>query len=86
MSSDTGLARMLPPIVPPNQQDDAPPIKERNVFMVLLNYKNQLLVEGEWCNVSDLKEKAPEKSEKPAEASKNDEDAIAEIIKRESEG
>ena len=34
---------------------------------------------------SDLKEKAPEKSEKPAEASKNDEDAIAEIIKRESE-
>ena len=36
---------------------------------------------------SDLKEKTPEKSEeKPAEASKNDIDAIAEIIKRESEG
>ena len=34
---------------------------------------------------SDLKEKTPEKSEKPAEAS-NDNDAIAEIIKRESEG
>lgn len=34
---------------------------------------------------NDLKEKAPEKSEKPAEASKSDVDAIAEIIKRESE-
>lgn len=36
---------------------------------------------------SDLKEKTPEKSEKPAEApKKEDVDAIAEIIKRESEG
>ena len=56
MSTDTGLSRMLPPIVP--QTDDAPPVKERNVFTVLLNYKNQLLVEGEWCEVSDLREKA----------------------------
>jgi biopolymer transport protein ExbD len=68
MSSDTGLARMLPPIVPPNQQDDAPPIKERNVFTVLLNYKNQLLVEGEWCNVSDLKNKAKEFIANPADS------------------
>lgn len=59
MSSDTGLARMLPPIVP-NEQDDAPPIKERNVFTVLLNYKNQLLVEGEWCEVGQLRAKAKE--------------------------
>lgn len=35
---------------------------------------------------SDLKDKTPEKSEKPAEASKDDTDAIAEIIKREMEG
>ena len=36
---------------------------------------------------SDLKEKTPEESTKPAEASKPESyDAIAEIIKRESEG
>jgi len=35
---------------------------------------------------SDLKDKTPEESKKPAEASKSDVDAIAEIIKRESEG
>lgn len=63
MSTDTGLSRMLPPIVP--QTDDAPPVKERNVFTVLLNYKNQLLVEGEWCEVSDLREKAKEFIENP---------------------
>ncbi len=66
MSTDTGLARMLPPIVPQNE-DDAPPIKERNVFTVLLNYKNQLLVEGEWLDVSKLKEKAKEFIANPAD-------------------
>lgn len=60
MTSDFGLGRMLPPIAPPNQTD-APIIKERNVFTVQLNYKNQLLVRGEWMeNVSQLKEKAKE--------------------------
>lgn len=67
MSTDTGLSRMLPPIVP-NNQDDAPPIKERNVFTVLLNYKNQLLVEGEWLEVSKLKEKAKEFIANPTDA------------------
>ncbi len=66
MSTDTGLARMLPPIVPQNQ-DDVPPIKERNVFTVLLNYKNQLLVEGEWLDVSKLRSKAKEFIANPAD-------------------
>ena len=35
---------------------------------------------------SDLKDKTPDESIKPAEASTSDVDAIAEIIKRESEG
>ena len=59
MSTDTGLARMLPPIVP-NQENDAPPIKDRNVFQVMLNFKNQLLVEGEWCEIKDVRAKAKE--------------------------
>ena len=45
MTSDLGLSRMLPPIAP-KDQTDAPIIKERNVFMVQLNYNNQLLVHG----------------------------------------
>ncbi len=61
MASDTGLARMLPPMVPPDQESEAPIIKERNVFMVKLNYQNQLLVRGEWMtDVNQLKDKAKE--------------------------
>lgn len=78
MSTDTGLARMLPPIVPPTQ-DDAPPIKERNVFQVMLNFKNQLLVEGEWCEISDLKEKAKEFIANPADNEKLPEKTETEI-------
>ena len=60
MTSDMGLGRMLPPMVPPDQSD-APIIKERNIFTVQLNYKNQLLVRGEWMeDVNQLKNKAKE--------------------------
>ncbi len=60
MTSDLGLSRMLPPMAP-KDQTDAPIIKERNVFMVQLNYNNQLLVNGEWKeNANDLKNKAKE--------------------------
>ena len=37
---------------------DAPPIKERNIFVVLIDKENRLMVEGEICRVEDLKEKA----------------------------
>ncbi|MBK5202619.1 MAG: biopolymer transporter ExbD [Prolixibacteraceae bacterium] len=57
MDVDSGLERKLPPM-PPEGQEDTPPIKERNVFVVLVNAKNQLLVEGELTRVEDLREKA----------------------------
>jgi len=57
MDVDSGLERKLPPM-PPETQEDTPPIKERNVFVVLVNAKNQLLVEGEPTRVEDLREKA----------------------------
>ncbi len=65
MESDTGLARTLPPIVP-EDQEPPPPIKDRNVFRVLLNSQNQLLVGGELMDISDLKEAAKEFIENPA--------------------
>ncbi len=59
MDQDKGLERRLPQWVPEDQMDqDAPPIKERNIFVVLIDKENRLMVEGEICRVEDLKEKA----------------------------
>ncbi|MFY9152519.1 MAG: biopolymer transporter ExbD [Prolixibacteraceae bacterium] len=61
MDVDSGLERVLPQMPPENQEkDDTPPIKERNVFTVLLDANNRLMVEGELLRVDDLKEKAKE--------------------------
>ncbi len=58
MDQDKGLERRLPPWVDPSQVDDnAPPVKERNIFVVLVDRENRLMVEGEICRVEDLKEK-----------------------------
>ncbi len=59
MDTDTGLARLLPPPVE-DEPEDTPPIKERNVFTVLINSQNQLLVEGKPMEVRDLTEATKE--------------------------
>lgn len=61
MDVDSGLERRLPP--PPQDEinpKDQPQIKERNVFVVLVNAKDQLLVEGELMRISELRESAKE--------------------------
>jgi hypothetical protein len=60
MEVDSGLERRLPQWVDPEEIDDTPPIKERNIFVVLVNRNNQLLVEGQPTRVEDLKDKAKE--------------------------
>jgi biopolymer transport protein ExbD len=59
MDTDTGLVRMLPPFI----EDEIPPdvkVKERNIFVVLANANDYLLVEGEYMQIDDLKDKAKE--------------------------
>lgn len=65
MDTDTGLARTMPPPLPP-QEDAPPPIRERNVFEVLINANNQLLVEKQPMALQNLKEAAKIFIENPA--------------------
>ena len=58
MNTDTGLLRKLPPYQ--EEPEETPPIKERNVMIVLLNRNNQLMVEGEIMSISNLKERTKE--------------------------
>ncbi len=67
MDVDSGLERRLPQWVDPNVEiNDDQQIKERNVFVVLVNRDNNLLVENEWTRVEDLREKAKEFMANPA--------------------
>lgn len=61
MDVDSGLERRLPQWVDPSVEiDQDQQIKERNVFVVLVNRDNNLLVENEWERVENLREKAKE--------------------------
>ncbi|MFC2098622.1 ExbD/TolR family protein [Bacteroidota bacterium] len=60
MDIDTGLSRLLPPMPEEDQQDDDDKIRERNVFVILINKQDQLFVEKEIIDVSELKEKTIE--------------------------
>jgi len=57
--TDKGIIRMLPPIVEKQEKAESK-VKERNVFVVLVNAKDQLLVEGELMDIRQLREKTKE--------------------------
>lgn len=59
MNVDSGINRTLPPWVDEEQQD-APPIKERNILKVFVSAYDQLMVQGEQIHISELKDKAKE--------------------------
>jgi len=59
MDVDSGLARMLPPKLD-EIDPDTPPIKERDVLIVQINSMNNIAIEGEPADISQLKEKAKE--------------------------
>ena len=58
IETDSGISRKLPPWQP---EDVEPPvIKQRNIFTVLVNSNNQLLVEDEDMELSELRDAAVE--------------------------
>ena len=57
MDVDTGISRRLPE----KQQPDTPPqpiIKQKNVFEVVINRKDQLMIENEYRQVKDIRQLA----------------------------
>ncbi len=58
IETDTGLNRKLPPIE--DQKTDPPVIKQKNIFTVSINGKNQLLVEEQLMELKDLRKAALE--------------------------
>ncbi len=59
MDTDIGLFRKLPPM-PEDEQLEQEEIKERNIFVVLVNKENQLLVENELMDIRQLRGAAKE--------------------------
>ncbi len=57
MDVDTGINRMLPPPIDPNAPEP-PPVRERNVFVVLVDAQDRLMVEGEPGSIDRLREQA----------------------------
>ena len=58
MDVDTGLTRKLPPPLDP--EIEPPPVKDRNIFNVLINSRDRLMFEGKEGNIRTLKDKAKE--------------------------
>ncbi|WP_321368206.1 biopolymer transporter ExbD [uncultured Draconibacterium sp.] len=59
MDVDSGLRRKLPQWVE-QEPENTPQINERNVFVVLVNKNNDLLVEGDYEQIDNLRERAKE--------------------------
>ena len=78
MDVDSGLERVLPQM-PPEIIEETPPIKERNVFSVLLDQYNRLMVEGEIMRVEELREKTKEFMLNPGDAENLPEKKVTEI-------
>lgn len=60
MDIDTGISRLLPPMPEDEEQEDDTEIRERNVFVVLINKDDQLFVEREVVDISQLKDMTKE--------------------------
>ena len=79
MDVDTGIARKLPPMPEEELQEEDPQIHAKNIYVVLINTNNQLLVEGELMDISQLRDGAKkfiDNNGRDANSSENPEKAI----------
>ena len=60
MDVDTGIYKKLPPIPEKDQIDEEVKVKKRNVLAILVNRNDELLVNGELLDISQLREKTKE--------------------------
>ncbi|MCD7937035.1 MAG: biopolymer transporter ExbD [Tannerellaceae bacterium] len=60
MDTDKGLARRLPPPVDKETEKPIVDIKKRNLMTVLINTQNQILCDGEYIELSQLRVKVKE--------------------------
>lgn len=64
MNTDTGIARMLPPMPPEDQQQEEIKVKERNLFLVFINGRGDIMAgasgKQEPILLSQLKDRAKE--------------------------
>ncbi|RUT78095.1 ExbD/TolR family protein [Ancylomarina longa] len=60
MDIDTGIYKKLPPIPEDETPENEPKVKQRNVLAILVNRNNELLVNGELLDISQLREKTKE--------------------------
>lgn len=58
MNTDTGINRVLPPWVEKQKVEDAPPIKERNLLSVKVNQYDQIQMQGQRVDLSQVKDVA----------------------------
>lgn len=58
IETDRGISRKLPPI--PEENIEPPIIKQKNIFTVIVNRDNKLLVEDELMQLQDLRKAAVE--------------------------
>jgi len=79
MDVDTGITRKLPPMPDEEQQDQDDKIKERNIFIVLVNRNNDLLVEGERMSIRNLRATAKQFIANPQDKSNLPEKTMKEI-------
>jgi len=60
MDTDMGIVRKLPPMPEEEMNEDEVEVRERNIFVVLVNRYDKLFVEGETMELEDLKAAAKE--------------------------
>ncbi len=77
IDTDLGIARKLPPPLPPDAPK--PEIHDRNVFKVAVNFRDELQVQGKLADIADLREMAKEFLANPMNDPKKSEKEIKEI-------